>query len=266
MAIPLSDLRMPAPQGIFVGDGVRLATYTWGDIDAPVVVAVHGFASNARDTWVLGGWKTALVEAGFRVLAIDLRGHGQSEKPHEASAYSLRTLAHDVETVLDTYLIDSAAFLGYSMGGRVGWQVALDIPHRIDRAVLGGVPDGTVLDQINVDQVRAHLDDGTPVDDPTTQRYIELTERVSGNDLRALLAMAEGMRASSINADPLAAPPQPVLFANGSDDFALDGARRLAEAAPHAELFVIPGRHHFNAPLSREFRMAALAFLQPGLA
>jgi alpha-beta hydrolase superfamily lysophospholipase len=54
MAVPLSDLtQMPDPQHVFVGDAVRLATYTWGDPDAPAVVLVHGFASSTRDTSVV---------------------------------------------------------------------------------------------------------------------------------------------------------------------------------------------------------------------
>ncbi|MGB4135033.1 MAG: alpha/beta hydrolase [Microbacterium sp.] len=261
MALPLSELRMPAPQHVHAGDGVRLATYTWGDPDAPVVVMVHGFASDTQDNWVLTGWIRRLTGAGMRVLGIDLRGHGRSEKPHDPAAYSLRILASDVETVLDTYLIDTARYLGYSLGGRVGWQVALDIPDRIERIVLGGVPDGTPLDRLDLDQVQDHLDHGAVVTDPVTQSYLDLTGRVPGNDLRALLALARGMRGSTIAADPRRAPSQPALFATGSEDAVLDGSRRLADAAPDARVFVIPGRHHFNAPASRDFRIAAVDFL-----
>ncbi|WP_353115012.1 alpha/beta fold hydrolase [Microbacterium sp.] len=261
MALPLSDLQMPEPQRIVVDDGIRIATYSWGDPDAPVVVAVHGFASNTHDNWVLAGWMRRLSSAGFRVLGIDQRGHGQSDKPHDPAAYSLRALAADVETVLDTYLIDTASYLGYSLGGRVGWQVALDIPDRIDRAVLGGVPDGTPLERLSLDQAQAHLDHGAPVEDPVTRSYIALTERVPGNDLQALLALARGMRSSRIDPDPDNAPPQPLLFATGSEDAILEGSRRLADATSNGRLVVIPGRHHFNAPASRDFREAAVAFL-----
>ncbi len=113
-----------------------------GELDAPVVVTVHGFASGARDNWVLTGWVRELTRAGYRVLALDQRGHGQSDKPHESDAYAIRNLVTDVETVMDTYLVDDAFYLGYSLGARVGWEVARELPHRIGRAVLGGVPDG----------------------------------------------------------------------------------------------------------------------------
>ncbi|WP_341940872.1 alpha/beta hydrolase [Microbacterium sp. LWH10-1.2] len=266
MAVPLADLtRMPEPQQVYSADGTRLATYTWGDLDAPVVVAVHGFASNARDNWVLTGWVRDLTRAGYRVLALDQRGHGLSEKPHEPGDYGIRTLATDVETVMDAYLVDDAYYLGYSLGARVGWEVIRDLPQRIGRGVLGGVPDGIPLARLNLDQVRAFLTDGTPVDDPTTQNYIALTERVPGNDLRALIALAEGMRASrTIDPDPADAPSSPILFATGSKDAIIEGSRALAAAAPHGSFFEIPDRNHFNAPGSRAFKEAALAFLAEG--
>jgi pimeloyl-ACP methyl ester carboxylesterase len=256
---------MPDPQQVYAADGTRLATYTWGDLDAPVVVIVHGFASSARDTWVLTGWVRQLTTAGYRVLALDQRGHGLSEKPHQSDLYGIRTLTTDVETVMDAYLVDDALFLGYSLGARVGWEVTRDLPQRINRAVLGGVPDGIPLARLDLDQVRAYLRDRTPVSDPATQNYIALTERVPGNDLAALVALAEGMRSSrTIDPDPDSAPTRPVLFATGSKDAIIEGSRALASAAPKGQFFEIPDRNHFNAPGSRAFKDAALAFLSQG--
>ncbi|WP_194421016.1 alpha/beta fold hydrolase [Microbacterium abyssi] len=263
MAAPLSELsRMPDPQLVYAADGTRLATYTWGAFDAPVVVIVHGFASNVRDNWVLTGWVRELTKAGYRVLALDQRGHGASDKPHEPGAYAIRTLVGDVETVMDTYLVEEAFYVGYSLGSRVGWEVVRDLPQRIERAVLGGVPDGIPLERLDLDQVRAYVADGTPVTDRTTQNYITLTERVPGNDLRSLLALAEGMRTTrTVDPDPANAPTRPILFATGSEDAIIEGSRTLSSAAPNGQFFEIPGRHHFNAPGSRAFKEAALEFL-----
>ncbi|MFD5225960.1 alpha/beta fold hydrolase [Microbacterium sp. NPDC058342] len=254
---------MPHPRFVEVGDGVGLATYSWGEPDAPVVLLVHGFASSTRDNWVQTGWVRMLEREGLRILGIDQRGHGASQKPHDAAGYTVRSLARDIESVLDAFLIDEAMYVGYSLGARVGWQVAQDLGLRIPRAVLGGVPDGIPLDRLDIDQVRRYAADGTPVSDPVTLNYIALAERVPGNDLHALLALAEGMRDSrSIDPDPAHAPQQPVLFATGSKDAVIEGSRRLAEAAGQARFFEIPGRHHFNAPGSKDFRLAALEFLR----
>lgn len=263
MTTPLQNLtQMPDPQYLMVGDGYRIATYSWGELDAPTVVVVHGFASSTKDNWVATGWVRDLTAAGYRVLALDQRGHGASDKPHASSAYDMRQLAGDVETMLDTYLVDEAFYVGYSLGARVGWEVVQDIAPRVPRAVLGGVPDGIPLARLDIAQVRALIADGTPVTDRVTQNYIALTERVAGNDLRALLAIAEGMRASdTIDPDPAHAPQQPVMFATGSMDAIIDGSKALAAACPQGRFVEIPDRHHFNTPGSRVFRAAALEFL-----
>lgn len=253
---------MPDPQYIMVGDGLRIATYSWGELDAPVVVVVHGFASSTKDNWVATGWVRDLLRAGYRVIGIDQRGHGASDKPHDPGDYSIRALAGDVETVLDTYLVDEALYVGYSLGARVGWEVVQDISERIPRVILGGVPDGIPLARLDIDQVRAFVEDGTPVTDPVSQNYLRLSERVSGNDLRALLAIAGGMRATkTVDPDPAHAPQQPVLFATGSQDAIIEGSKALAAACPQGRFLEIPGRHHFNAPGSRVFREEGIAFL-----
>ncbi|MFT3797824.1 alpha/beta fold hydrolase [Microbacterium sp.] len=253
---------MPEPQFIMVGDGLRIATYSWGELTQPTVVVVHGFASSTRDNWVATGWVRDLLRAGYRVIGLDQRGHGASEKPHDPHDYDVRQLARDVEIVLDTYLVDEACYVGYSLGARVGWEVVQDLSGRIPRVVLGGVPDGVPLRRLDLDQVRAYVSAGVPVTDPVTQNYLRLTERVEGNDLRALLAIAEGMRMShTVDPDPQCAPRQPILFGTGSLDAIIEGSKALAAACPRGRFLEIPDRHHFNAPGSRVFREAAIAFL-----
>lgn len=261
-AAPNDLISMPEPQFVMSGDGDRLATYTWGDEAAPTVLCVHGFGSSTRDNWVNTGWVRDLLRAGLHVLAVDQRGHGASDKPHLASAYEMTGLVSDLLTVLDTYLLDTVRYVGYSLGGRVGWQTAVDAPTRIERAVLGGIPDGRPLARMQIGQVRAYLDEGRAVEDAVTQRYVSLAERVSTNDLRALVALAEGMRLGESDPDPASPPRQPVLFATGTDDPIFEQSRRLAAIAPQGTFVEIPGRNHVNAPGSRAFRQAGVEFLR----
>ncbi|WP_394554923.1 alpha/beta fold hydrolase [Agromyces sp. MMS24-JH15] len=256
-----SLIEMPAPQVVMSAEGRRLATYSWGDEDAPTVLCVHGFASSCRDNWVSTGWVRDLTRAGFRVIGLDQRGHGASDTPHEASAYAMDRFVADVVSVLDAYLLDTVRYVGYSLGARVGWQVAVQAPGRIDRAVLGGIPDGRPLARLRVDQARALVEHGTPVEDPITQAYVTLAERVAGNDLRALIALAEGMRLGDADPDPANPPRVPVLFATGTEDAIIERSRALAEATPGGEFVEVPDRHHFNTPGSRVFRQAGVEFL-----
>jgi pimeloyl-ACP methyl ester carboxylesterase len=251
---------MPSPQYVMSAEGRRIATYVWGDEDAPTVLAVHGFASSCRDNWVNTGWVRDLTRAGFRVLGVDQRGHGASDKPHEATAFSMDALVDDLVRVLDTYLLDTVLYAGYSLGARVGWQLAVQVPEHVDRAVLGGIPDGRPLARLQIDQALAYAVHGTPVEDPVTRNYVTLAERVAGNDLRALVALAEGMRLGDADPDPAHPPMQSILFATGSEDAILERSRLLADATPNGTFVELPGRHHFNAPGSRVFRQAAVEF------
>jgi len=262
MTAPLIT-ELPDPRFVMSEEGHRIATYTWGweDESAPVVLCVHGFASSCRDNWVATGWVRELLRAGFRVIGIDQRGHGASDKPHEPTDYTMDALVSDVRVTLDTYLIDTARYAGYSLGARVGWHAAVAMPERIERAVLGGIPDGRPLGRLDLAQARAFAEHGTEVTDPVTRNYVTLAERVAGNDLRALVALAGGMRFGDADPDLGDPPQQPTLFATGSEDAILEDSKRLAAAVPNGRFLEVPGRHHFNAPGSRDFRGAGVAFL-----
>jgi pimeloyl-ACP methyl ester carboxylesterase len=257
---PLTDV--PAPRTVMASDGVPLATYEFGeDPAAPVVVAVHGFSSSAIDNWVVTGWVRDLTRAGFRVIAYDQRGHGASGKPHEPPAYTMPQLVADLEAVVDTWLLDDIAYLGYSLGGRVGWFGAIELPHHVTRAVLGGISDGERLTGFDLDAARRHAREGSPIEDPMTRAYVSMAERNPANDLEALIALIDGMRGAA-QPDPGEVPQQPVLFATGTDDPIIGISRELAAATPRGEFVEIPGRTHFNAPPSGDFRRAGIAFLR----
>lgn len=250
----------PAPRSVVAPDGTKIATYEWGDPDASTVILVHGFASSALGNWNLTGWVRDLLGAEYHVIAIDQRGHGASDKPHHPEQYSMRLLAEDVLAVLDTFLLDEVRYVGYSLGARVGWKAAREFPDRITRAVLGGIPDGDPLTRFRIDEARQFIVNGTPPADRLTAAYVTMAAGIPGNDLTALISLVEGMRDGE---QPTVdnAPSQPLLFATGSDDSIIEKSRALSAASPDAAFFEIPGRNHFNAPTSRDFRDAAIRFL-----
>jgi pimeloyl-ACP methyl ester carboxylesterase len=252
---------IPPARSVVSHDGTKIATYEFGDPDAPTVLAVHGFASSALVNWHATGWVRDLLREGFHVIAIDQRGHGASDKPHSPDAYSMEILVGDVLAVLDTFMLHEVRYAGYSLGARVGWNASREMPDRISRVVLGGIPDGEPLTRFRIDEARAFIDHGVPVADRLTNAYVTMASGIAGNDLDALVSLVEGMRGAP---QPSAAnaPEQPVLFATGSEDGILEASKRLAEATPDAAFFEIPGRNHFNAPTSRHFRDAAIAFLR----
>ncbi len=114
-------------KGHFTNDGLSLAFLDEGDSQAPVVLLVHGFASSMRVNWIEPGWGKTLTEAGFRVAALDHRGHGGSDKPHDPSLYTPQKMASDCFALLDHLDVASATFFGYSMGARVSAFAALAV-------------------------------------------------------------------------------------------------------------------------------------------
>jgi pimeloyl-ACP methyl ester carboxylesterase len=250
----------PPPKGVASIDGVTIATYEFGEADARPVLLVHGFASSGLLNWRNSGWIRDLLRAEYRVIAIDQRGHGLSDKPHSPDAYTIDLLVADVQGVLDTYMLDEVDYVGYSLGARVGWRTAVQASERIRRLVLGGIPDGDPLTRFQVDEARAFIADGTPIVDKLTATYVKMAGGIRGNDLTALVSLVGGMRGGP-QPDPANAPTQPALFATGSEDPILAASRGLADSAPLGEFYEIPGRGHFNAPTARGFRDSALGFL-----
>lgn len=111
--------------------GHKIAYYEAGPSDGPVVVLLHGLASDA-DTWdkAIG----PLASHGLRVLALDLLGHGDSDKP--AGSYLLTDFAASLAAFLDALDIPSATLCGHSFGGAIALYFGSQYPERVQRIVL----------------------------------------------------------------------------------------------------------------------------------
>jgi lipase len=109
---------------------MELNLHEWGAPDAPALVCVHGVNAHGRRFRRLAEEHLA---ARFRVLAPDLRGHGQSdwEPP-----WTIATHVHDVLETLDSAGVRSAVWIGHSLGGRLILETAALAPDRIDQAIL----------------------------------------------------------------------------------------------------------------------------------
>ena len=245
----------------FDSDGIRLHYELHGPDDGPPLVLVHGFASDYRLNWVGSRWQETLTRAGYRVAGLDCRGHGSSDKPHEAAAYALELMAADVRRLLDHLDIRVAHYLGYSMGARIGVQALLDFSDRLNRVVLGGIGWGGAYQEA-MEIARALR--GEPTTSPVAASFYDFARAKPDNDLEALAACILGPQPEPEPAR-LAAITNPVLLVVGErDDIAVD-AERLAESIPTARLVTIPGRNHMAAVPSREFKQAALEFLEAGV-
>jgi pimeloyl-ACP methyl ester carboxylesterase len=242
----------------FDSDRVRLHFEVNGPEGGTPIVLVHGFASDYRLNWVGTRWQETLTSAGFKVVGLDCRGHGHSDKPHEEAAYAVDIMAGDVVRLLDHLEIDAAAYIGYSMGGRIGLEVVLGHPKRITRAVLGGVGAAGAIDR--AEQIAHAFRIGEPTDDPVAQTFYRFAASRPDNDLIALAACISGLRPER-DPERLARIRTPILIVVGDRDDIARGAPELIELIPSARLVTIPGRDHMSAVPAREFKTAALEFL-----
>ena len=242
----------------FDSDGIRLHYEVNGPENGTPIVAVHGFASDYRLNWVGTRWQETLTNAGFRVIGLDCRGHGHSDKPHEEAAYAVDNMAGDVVRLLDHLDVPTASYLGYSMGGRIGLEVVLEFPDRVQRAVLGGIGAAGALDR--ADEIARTFRLGEPTDDPVARMFYNFASARPTNDVIALAACIKGLRPES-RPERLAKIQTPILIAVGDHDEIARGAPELIELIPTARLVTIAGRDHMSAVVAREFKQAALEFL-----
>ncbi|HYL08504.1 MAG TPA: alpha/beta fold hydrolase [Candidatus Udaeobacter sp.] len=243
----------------FDSDGVRLHYEVHGPEHGTSIVLVHGFASDYRLNWVGTRWQETLTAAGFRVIGLDCRGHGHSDKPHEEAAYRVGVMASDVVRLLDHLDVSTAHYLGYSMGSRIGLEVIVEHPARVNRAVLGGIGGAGAIDHSA--EIAHAFRIGEPTDDPVAQTFYRFAAARPSNDLQALAACIAGLRPVA-DARRLGAISTPVLIVVGHNDELARSAPELIELIPTARLVEIPGRDHMSAVTAREFKRAALEFFE----
>jgi pimeloyl-ACP methyl ester carboxylesterase len=124
-------------------DGVRIHYQVEGD--GPPLFLHMGFSVDLTG-WYEWGYVDALKD-DYRLILIDPRGHGKSDKPHDPSAYQSAHRVGDVVAVLDDLGVERTHFLGYSMGGRVGFEVAQLAPSRLRSLAIGGATPHAVVNQ-----------------------------------------------------------------------------------------------------------------------
>jgi pimeloyl-ACP methyl ester carboxylesterase len=242
----------------FDSDGVRLHYEVHGPERGTPVVVVHGFASDYRLNWVGTRWQEALTTAGFRVFGLDCRGHGHSDKPNDPEAYAIGIMAGDIVRFLDHVEVPAAAYLGYSMGARIGLQVVMDFPGRLQRAALGGIGAEGAIDSANA--IAEAFLRGEPTDDPIAKTFYRFASARPSNDLKALAACITGLKPRWDRAK-LSAIRTPILVVVGDRDELARNAPELVELIPSSRLVTIVGRDHMGAVPAREFKEAVIAFL-----
>ncbi len=244
----------------FKSDGVEIAYIDEGAGDP--VLLIHGFASNHRVNWIDTGWVKFLTDNGFRVIALDNRGHGQSQKLYELADYGAPLMAEDARRLLDHLGIKRADVMGYSMGARITAFLALAHPDRMRSAIFGGLGINMVRGMAGTGPI-AHALEADSIDqvtNPTARTFRAFAEQ-TGSDLKALAACIRSAR-DPITAEALGGLKCPVLVAVGTEDVVGGSAAGLAELIPGGQALDLPGRDHMKAVGDRGYKDGVLTFLR----
>jgi pimeloyl-ACP methyl ester carboxylesterase len=245
---------------LIVPGPLKLAYEVVGE-GAPIVL-VHGFASNRVVNWRGPNWYDTLSKAGRQVIALDVRGHGESDKPHVYEAYDEAELAADVVRLLDHLGHAQADVMGYSMGGFITLRVLHDAPTRVRRAIVAGVGENYYgRGRLETDAIAAGLRARDVADVVgAVPRTFRVFAEQSKNDLEAL-ALCMTRRRHSFTQVEFAALSVPVLLVVGEKDNVTGPPGLLAEALPRARVVTVPGRDHMSSVGDKVFKAAALEFL-----
>ena len=222
------------------------------------VLLVHGFIANG-ESWKKTEIYTDLIRAGYEVITLDLRGNGQSGKPHTEAAYANDAEARDIIGLITQLQIKRYDVVGYSRGSIITSRL-LVLDKRVNKAVLGGM--------------------GADFTNPDWPRRIMFYHALSGDTVSALASMVKYVQSNksldqtalallqkeqpSTSKEELGKVTQPVLVICGDNDSDDGSGKDLAKLIPHAMFAQVPGDH--NAALhSKEFSLAVQTFFRTDL-
>lgn len=244
----------------FEHDGLKLAFRDEGQGEP--ILLIHGFASSGMFNWLNPGWFKTLLEAGYRVIAIDNRGHGRSDKPHDRERYYPSMMAADAVALLDHLNISKAHIMGYSMGARISAFIALNDPQRVQSLVFGGLGIGMVTGAGDWDPIHDALlaEDVDSISNARGLMFRKFADQTKSD--RVALAACVITSKELITAQSMAQITQPVLVAVGTKDDIAGDAQQLADLMLDARAFEIAGRDHMLAVGDKTYKAAVLEFVQ----
>jgi len=252
----------------FTRDGLRLA---YDDIRPPadgagVALLVHGFATNRDENWRRLGWMTAFERKGWRTVALDLRGHGESDKPHDPGLYDRDAMAIDIIALMDHLNLGRVDLMGYSMGAHLALAATLAQPDRIANLILGGIGKRPPQESSSASPAKMTMseamraEDVSAITDRTLRGFRQFADN-QGEDRLALAACSESA-GTALAIEDLRRIAAPTLLVAGAMDEIAGDPRPVGDMIPGAKCVVLPGCDHFSAIPHALFKAAVFDFLE----
>jgi pimeloyl-ACP methyl ester carboxylesterase len=268
---------------ITLASGLKVRVVESGPADGPPVVLLSGWGG------CVYMWRKnlpALAEAGLRVIAVDLKGQGLSDKPLDPAEYTSEMMTAHALEILDALKLKRVRLVGQSMAGKIAAEAALAAPERVERLVLiGAVGVGRVrgLTKFGMMPLRT-LDLIEPITARWTfwaflhRAYGKLAKPTAADVeeyyaatadpafIRALFLLLREFDWALLTPDELARLTMPVLIVAGSEDHVVDPKRvdRVAARLKDARTLIVPGAGHVpNEEAAEKVNRALVEFLRP---
>jgi pimeloyl-ACP methyl ester carboxylesterase len=261
-----------ADEGFFDSKGVKIR-YVIEGRGEPVLL-IHGFTANIEKNWGFPGILKSLAQ-DYRVIALDNRGHGKSDKPHDPKQYGA-DMVEDAIRLLDHLKIDKAHIVGYSMGATIALKLLVTHPDRVLSATLGGSGGirenssplffGILAESLEQGKgigplIEVLTPSGKPK--PTEEEIKKINQKIiSDNDTKALAAVLRGMKNLAVSDAQLKANQAPTLALIGEIDPLKKGVDELKGRLSNLRTVVIDGADHMTAFTRPEFVQELKEFLR----
>ena len=215
------------------------------------VILIHGGTVNFQTNYVVFGWVECLMERGFKVVGLDLRGHGKSDKPDDVASYGTENLASDVLAVMDELDLNRVSVVGYSIGSAVALHLIQEFPEHFSKAALVATGDGligipphtfpAILPGLVEVASRSEYPSDLP---PYLATYWNFIADSGGNfEVASAIAKADYPPLSMELASKIKVP---VMVVSGTEDRVLGQGETLAKTIPNGEYLEITKADHFN--------------------
>ena len=252
----------------FNSNGVEIRYLMQGNGDP--VILLHGFIFSIEPAWTVGGFFKELSQSNC-VVAIDLRGHGRSGKPHDAESYG-HQMINDVLGLIDHLAFERVHLVGYSLGGILASKLIEVAPQRLLSVVMGGAAcvhegDSTYRSWVPLAELLERVRPGEQLStylwpNPSARPPREILEVVDANDAAALAAVARGMLEVTVAKEVLRSNRVPILAVCGEQDPVRPEVIRMETSTKNLTTQVIPGLDHNTLPGSKEFMHSISEFIK----
>jgi pimeloyl-ACP methyl ester carboxylesterase len=247
------SLKFPVHPDYFSSfDGTKIYYEVRGE--GKPVLLVHGFISNSN-SWKRTALYADLLNNGYKVILLDMRGNGKSDKPHDTAAYENDAEAKDIMKLMKILKEKHYSAIGYSRGSIITARL-LVLDERVKNAVLGGMG----LDFANPEWPRRKMFYRALMGDsiPELKGAVDYVKS-QGLDQLALAYLQKAQPSTSITL--LKKIKQPVLVICGDKDSDNGSATELAKVLQNSSIATTPGDHN-HASATPEFSKAVLDFLK----